>query len=385
MKQVFKYIDEKNALAILPVPQSSIQELEDMLAKVDPGQHGTKEGCVSELVSINKKNRHTKKSWGRLATSKKVDLGITYNFVSFDEQDDYDKYFYSYDAWSHGTPQAPMLMLSFDRISGAAPQGGLETKPEQCVLSRRVVSVPLQCILKHWGNVENGYMIYEHNLSAMDNAELQFQSISYIGLTSRNWQTRYKEHQRDALTGSELLFHTSLAGVIDQDSVIQRGMGPFEIVRTGACLLSELQYVNLSYEEAMEFEERMVERSTLHPKGLNMIPGGFAGTKYLHKLGYLKKDRATVDDRDFAAAKYLNENPVKKMSTPWVQENWAKDEFYESVIFKRNNTLNKEQVLSIRKYGHDWGFDAEVISNLVGANIRQIRDVLSGKYYSRVQ
>ncbi len=44
MKQVFKYIDEKNALAILPVPQSSIQELEDMLAKVDPGQHRTKEG-----------------------------------------------------------------------------------------------------------------------------------------------------------------------------------------------------------------------------------------------------------------------------------------------------------------------------------------------------
>ena len=62
MKQVFKYIDEKNALAILPVPQSSIQELEDMLAKVDPGQHRTKEGWVSELVSINKKNRHTKKS-----------------------------------------------------------------------------------------------------------------------------------------------------------------------------------------------------------------------------------------------------------------------------------------------------------------------------------
>ncbi len=30
-------------------------------------------------------------------------------------------------------------------------------------------------------------------------------------------------------------------------------------------------------------------------------------------------------------------------------------------------------------------FDAEVISNLVGANIRQVRDVMSGKYYSRVQ
>lgn len=385
MEQVLKYIDEKNALAILPIPHSSILEIDKMLTEVDAGRYGNKEGAISKLVSINKKSRHTRRSWGRLASSNKVDLAITYNFISFDEQENYGKYFYSYNARSHGTPQAPMLMLSFDRISGSTPQDDLETKPEQSVLSRRVVSVPLQCILRHWGNVENGYMIYEHNLSAMDNADHQFESISYIGLTSRNWQTRYKEHQRDALTGSELLFHTSLAGVINTDSICQRGMGPFEIVRAGACLLSELQYINLSYEEAMEIEERMIERSTLHPKGLNMIPGGFAGTKYLHKLGYLTKDRATVEDRDLAAARCLIENPRKKISAPWVQANWANDEFYEGVIFKRENTLNKEQVLSIRKYGNDWGFDAEVISNLVGANIRQVRDVLSGKYYARVQ
>lgn len=385
MKQGFKYIDERNALTILPIPQSSILELEEMLVEIDAGRQGNKSGYISKLVKINKNTRLTKKSWGRLATSKKVDLAITYNFITFDEQEDYDKYFYSYEVWSHGTPQAPMLMLSFDRISGVEPKGSLETKPEQRVSSRRVVSIPLQCILKNWGNVEKGYMIYEHNLSAMDNAHYQFESISYIGLTSRNWQARYKEHQRDALTGSELLFHTSLAGAINRDSIIQRGMGPFEMVRTGVCLLSELQYINLSYEEAMEVEERMVERSTLYPKGLNMIPGGFAGTKFLHKLGYLNKDRATVDDRDYAAAKYLRDHPIEKRSAPWVQANWANDEFYEGVIFKRNNTLNKEQVLSIRKYGNDWGFDAEIIANLVGANIRQVRDVLSGKYYSRVR
>jgi hypothetical protein len=385
MKQLFKFIDENNALAILPVPHNSIQELEEMLAEIDTGKQGNKEGCVSKLIEINKNTRHTKKSWGRLDTSKKVDLAITYNFISFDEQEDYDKYFYSYTARPHGTSQAPMLMLSFDRVSGAAPKISLEIKPEQKVLSRRIISVPLQCILKSWGNVENGYMIYEHNLSAMDNADSHFESVSYIGLTSRNWQIRYKEHQRDALTGSELLFHTSLAAVINRDSVVQRGMGPFEIVRTGACLLSELQYINLSYEEAMEYEERMVERSTLYPKGLNMIPGGFAGTKFLHNLGYLKKDRATIDDRDFAAAKYLRENPIKKRLAPWVQVKWSNDEFYESVIFKRSNTLNKDQVLSIRKYGNDWGFDTETISNLVGANVRQVRDVLSEKYYSRVQ
>jgi hypothetical protein len=385
MNQSFKYLDEKNALAILPVPFNSILEIEDMLEAVDKGERGGKIGCITDLIKINKKNRHTKKSWGRLATGKKVDLGITYNFISFDEQDNYDDYFYSYEAWSHGTPQAPMLMLSFDRMSGAPPKGTLETKPEQRVLSRRVISVPLQSIIKHWGNVESGYMIYEHNLSAMDHAVPQFKSISYIGLTSRNWQTRYKEHQRDALTGSELLFHTSLAKVINKDGICQAGMGPLEMVKTGACLLSELQYINLTYEEAMEIEERMVERSTLHPKGLNMIPGGFAGMKFLHKLGYLAKERVTVEDRDFASAKYLLESLKPKRVAPWVTENWSKDEFYEQAIFKRNNTLNKEQVVSIRRYGNEWGFDPEIIANLVGANIRQVRDVLSGKYYSRVQ
>ncbi len=107
--------------------------------------------------------------------------------------------------------------------------------------------------------------------------------------------------------------------------------------------------------------------------------------KFLHKLGYLSRDRATVDDRDFAAAKYLLENARPGRVAPWVTENWLKDEFYEQVIFKRSNTLNREQVFSIRKYGTEWGFSSELIANLVGANIRQVRDVLSGKYYSRVK
>jgi hypothetical protein len=119
-----------------------------------------------------------------------------------------------------------------------------------------------------------------------------------------------------------------LAAVINKDGISQVGMGPFEMVRKGACLISELQYVNLTYEEAMEIEERMVER-TLHPNGLNMIPGGFAGMKFLHKLGYLSRDRVMVDDRNFAAAKYLLENASVGRVAPWVAENWSKDEFYE--------------------------------------------------------
>ena len=152
MDQPYKFLDEKNALAILPIPESCLQEMEAMLEAIDRGERGGCEGCIARLIQINKSNRFSTKSWGRLAGGKKVDLCITYKFITFDEQDDYSEYFFSYNAWKHGTPQAPMLMLSFDRNSGSPPVGTLENDPGTYVISRRVVSVPLQCVLKHWGD-----------------------------------------------------------------------------------------------------------------------------------------------------------------------------------------------------------------------------------------
>lgn len=379
-----KCLDERNALALLPIPSASLYQLEASLGEIDAGMHGAVRGCLADLVKINKRTRHVQKSWGRLKSGRKHDLLITFRFIFFDEQEDPDQFFYSWEASTHGTPQAPTLMCHFDRVSGKPPSEGLDPPPGAYVQSRRIFSVPVQCVLKGWGNVENGHMIYEHNISAMDFSEQQFESVSYIGLTSRNWQTRYKEHQRDALTGSELIFHSSLRRVFNCESFTQSGLGSFELVRKGAVLLSELQYVNLSYEEAMQIEEQMVER-TLYPKGLNMIPGGFAGFQFLHKLGLLNRSQISVDERDKAAAKYLLDKTHGPRVAPWVKEKWNDDQFYEQVIFKRSNTLNRDQIQSIRRYGREWGFDHELIANLVGANDRQVRDVLSGKYYSRVR
>lgn len=377
-------LDERNTLALLPIPNASIEQLEASLGEIDAGMHGAARGCLSELIKINKRTRHGQKAWERLKAGRKHDLVITFRFIIFDEQEDPDQCFYSWEADTHGTSQAPTLMCYFDRVSGKPPESGFGSPNGAYVQSRRVFSVPVQCVLKGWGNVESGHMIYEHNISAMDFAEQQFESISYIGLTSRNWQTRYKEHQRDALTGSELIFHTSLRKVFNCTGLVQSGLGSFELVRKGAVLLSELQYVNLSYEEAMQVEEKMVER-TLYPKGLNMIPGGFAGFQFLHKLGLLGRSQVSIDERDKAASKYMIEKALGPHLAPWVKENWADDQFYEQVIFKRKNTLNRDQILSIRKYGNEWGYDPDLIANLVGANDRQVRDVLSGKYYSRIK
>lgn len=379
-----RYLDERNALALLPIPSASLSKLESSLEEIDAGLHGGGKGSLADLIKINKRTRHGQKSWGRLKAGRKHDLLIIFRFIIFDEQDDPDQYFCSWEVTSHGTPQSPQLMCYFERVCGKPPLNGLNLPLNAHAQSRRIFSVPIQCVLKGWGNVESGHMIYEHNISSMDFAEQLFEPASYIGLTSRNWQTRYKEHQRDALTGSELIFHTSLRKVFNYSGFVQVGLGNFDIVRKGAVLLSELQYLNLSYEEAMQIEEEMVER-TLYPKGLNMIPGGFAGFSFLHKLGLLSRSQVSVDERDKAVSKYLLDNATGIRMAPWVKEKWADDQFYEQVIFKRSNTLNRDQVLSIRKYGNEWGFEPDLIANLVGANDRQVRDVLSCKYYSRVK
>lgn len=161
-------------------------------------------------------------------------------------------------------------------------------------------------------------------------------------------------------------------------------MGVFEIVRRGLTLTSELEYVNLTFDEAMQVEERLVER-TLHPAGLNMIPGGYAGLRLLHKLGFLRRAKATVEERDFAVARYLQQLPRQQNPAPWISDRWQSDEYYERVILSRSNTLSKDQVQKIRKFGNDWKFSLEVIAQLSGANERQVRYVLSGIYYSRVK
>ena len=161
-------------------------------------------------------------------------------------------------------------------------------------------------------------------------------------------------------------------------------MGVFEVVRRGLCLTSELEYVNLSYDEAMQIEEQLVEK-TLYPAGLNMIPGGFAGMKFLHKLGFLNRDKATIEERNLAAAKYLHQLPRQRNPAPWISDRWEKDEYYEQVVLSRSNTLNKDQVQQIRKFGEDGKFNSEIIARLSGASERQVRDVLSGKYYSRIK
>jgi hypothetical protein len=379
------FLSKDNALALLPFPETFLAEIDDALVAINNGDFGGKSNSIKELIKCNKKTKG-KKSQQRFTPNNIVDLVVEYHYLWFEQPTDQHDYYVSYEAHTHGTPQSPMLRIHVQRCSGEKPniQIGKSEHVDAHVESCRTISIPIQCVLKGWGNPEKGYMVYEHMLAPMDDSPDNFDPLCYIGLTSRGWLTRYSEHQRNALTGSNLIFHTSLSNAFDGAHISQRGMGPLEIIRSGLALYSELQYINLDYDEAMNQEERLVNR-TLTPKGLNMIPGGFAGMKYLHKLGLLAKERVALEDRDEAITTYLINHPNKGQPAPWVAQKWENDEYYEQVILNRSNTLTREQVLDIRKYANEWHTSIDIIASLTGASIRQIRDVLSEKYYSRVQ
>ena len=127
------------------------------------------------------------------------------------------------------------------------------------------------------------YQLYQHSLIP-ERSELEGRPIhlrdyfkdawTYIGITRRSWQKRFKEHDRAARNGSRLLFHRALR---------DPGLQHIEhiVVRAG-----------LTAAQALQLEEAEVERVSLSPLrgGLNMIPGGAAGIRYLRKMGRLPPD-----------------------------------------------------------------------------------------------
>lgn len=74
--------------------------------------------------------------------------------------------------YPHNTLQTPMLMVSLDRCSGSGIDD-LTNPGDTYVVPRRGISVPLQCIVKSWGDASRGHMTYEHAISLMDHSRTQ--------------------------------------------------------------------------------------------------------------------------------------------------------------------------------------------------------------------
>ena len=147
---------------------------------------------------------------------------------------------------------------------------------------------------------------------------------------------------------------------------------------------SILQDINMTYKEAMIWEERAVDRYAHGPNGLNMIPGGFKGLKFLYEHRITDGSRISLEDREKAIAEYLRQNPRKGVPNPYLSDLWKDDDYYLKVIQARPKTLSPDQVLQIRSLNSQ-GKSMDEIADAVGAlNVIQVKNVIAGRTYRRI-
>jgi hypothetical protein len=135
----------------------------------------------------------------------------------------------------------------------------------------------------------------------------------------------------------------------------------------------------------MAWEEVIVARSMAEGRSLNMIPGGFAGMKFLHEHRLAPRPRMSLAEREAAIIEYARQNPDKvRVPNLILARLWEDDAFYLKVLAGRDDVLSPEQVLAIRRLAEE-GMEVGAITDRVGArNVAQVKRVIAGKTYARV-
>lgn len=350
-----QFLNVRNCHALLPNigNLSIIRKLEDCLFGIN-NSGGKHSGSIDALIRHNEKTINSRKGSKRLCFSP-IQIAINSVISNHDIQ-----------IPPITGPESPFSQLH------------LSLQFDNDIIWKTIM--PLQFLLKGWGDADAGYQCYIHTISQNMN---KIQSLYdwkarrdhdsdeyfYVGITGRNWLLRFSEHIGEMHRGSRKKFHSAWRESLGLQNVL---------------FISILKEVNLSFEDAMNWEEKYVDKISYGPQGLNMIPGGYKGLQYLHKLRVINHTNITLEERDAALERYIRENPRKGIPNPFISELWKDDEFYLKVIEARPNTLSPEQVRTIRELGKK-GLQADKIVDEVEAlNIIQVKNVLAGKTYRRI-
>ncbi|MDD9718732.1 hypothetical protein PVW48_18375 [Dinoroseobacter sp. PD6] len=245
---------------------------------------------------------------------------------------------------------------------------------------------------------EGGYQVYQHHLYRSRNplpfapqvagamptlsySALAGTGLVYTGLTGRSWARRFQEHKRSAASGSQTLFHTALRGDF------------FPIVKTE----HEILRAGLDRETAMRVEEVVIEERSLfpiHQQGLNMIPGGAAGMKFLSQFrrsGSLPEpgncDEAYIDAlNEMLRARRAGCAP----DATAIARLWAENLTYRiGVTCGRQDRLSQMQITFARIW-HASGWSPEKIAHHLDgvderqANLSQVQRLLAGETYADI-
>jgi len=351
-----RFLDARNCHALLPSSQGlpTTQRLDECLHQIN--DHNDKfSGLIDKLVEYNKKTINNSAGVSRLQPVP-IDIAQGINIAER-----------TIHTQALVRPEKSPLLLNivFEYENHA---------------SWKIV-LPLQYLLKGWGDANRGYQCYVHTIARnmpqvgtvqqlIQREADQRDNYNYVGITGRNWLLRLSEHLREINSGSRRTFYKAWRDNLGIKDVLY---------------ISQLSDINLEYEDAMNWEEIFVDKIASGPNGLNMIPGGFKGLKFLHQLRITDKINVSIEDRDKAIGEYIRQNPRKGIPNPFISELWENDDYYLRVIEARPKTLSVDQVKKIRELGK-MGWPVSQIANEVKAlNETQVKNVLAGKTYQRVR
>lgn len=286
-------------------------------------------------------------------------------------------------------PLTTATAVKFKDKPDAAPALHINLRSPTLDIPQRV-EIPLRFVLKGLPSFDETYMVYQHVLALEDGRKLL-----YYGITKRGWMKRFNEHMTDAMRdASPLLFHRalreSIAGRVVQRFGAGAATGSDEEVPKKVLVGNHhvLCAAGLSKEGALATEEYLVgKRSFGHPSGLNMIPGGNAGIAYLHKLKVIPESRVVFEDQDRerVLGEYLKAHPRKGVSNILIAQRWLDEDYATRVICGGAGRLSIAQIRAIREAALK-GHDAAEIKEMIDAGSeRQVKGVVEGKTYTRIQ
>lgn len=232
-----------------------------------------------------------------------------------------------------------------------------------------VVTVPLGAVLRTAPDISDKYQVYSHDFCCDENGAAIAGARAYIGVTKRGWRTRWQEHVRSAERGSRYRFHQAIRYWDGRAKTV--GHHVIAVGQTEA--------------QAMALEEQMVGLETLHPKGLNMIPGGYAGLKYLRQIGAAGvHERVTPDDKQEIVNRFFETASRKGLPNPLAAANWCDPSYAEKVICAGDDRLKPNQIRNARFLASLGKSTDDIVVEIGALNKPQVQRLLSGSTYSRV-
>ncbi|WP_342654972.1 hypothetical protein [Pseudomonas sp. F3-2] len=231
-----------------------------------------------------------------------------------------------------------------------------------------VFTIPAHYLLLPQQWPDKAYALYQHIFG--EGGSYPDDGFFYVGITKRRWLSRWAEHMRAVDKGSQLRFHKKFRE--------ERDAGKITYIHHKVMAITD------DLEALYSTEKFVIDGHWNDERRLNMIPGGKAGLRYLREHSILAKGEiALPDDRERALGDWLDRHSGQALPSMTLAEKWQDDVWAAAQICSRSDRLSLEQVAAI----HDLSsaHEPEEISDRTGATILQIRDILSGKTYTRVK